>query len=145
MSSITNITAIDPDTLRAYQETLFEVLGASPFTLKVGIVSAALADLYGIHRTDCASFITACNPESQLLDDSTNSERQARMANELRDAGLRYIEGIGRHPSNEWPGEPSYLVLGHALDSARAMGIEYGQNAIIWCGPDAIPELVLLR
>lgn len=145
MSPTPPVTGIDADTLLAYQETLFEVLGASPFTLKIGVISVALVNLYGTHQIDCASFITACNPASQLLDDSTNNERQARMASDLRDAGLLFIDGIGRHPSNEWPGEPSFLVLGHALDSARAMGMEYGQNAIIWCGPDAIPELVLLR
>ena len=45
----------------------------------------------------------------------------------------------------EWPPEPSYLVLGSALDAAKAIGTELRQNAIVWCGPDCLPQLILLR
>jgi hypothetical protein len=36
-------------------------------------------------------------------------------------------------------------VLGMALDAAQEVGRRYGQNAIVWAGADAVPELVLLR
>jgi hypothetical protein len=35
--------------------------------------------------------------------------------------------------------------LGLSLEAAKALGKKYDQNAVVWCGPDAIPELVLLR
>ena len=56
-----------------------------------------------------------------------------------------FIDGIGCDPSGCWPGEASCLVLGLSIDIARALGTEFEQNAIVWCGADAVPELVLLR
>ena len=36
-------------------------------------------------------------------------------------------------------------MLGIDLDTAKAIGIQHKQNAIVWCGQEGIPELVLLR
>ena len=44
----------------------------------------------------------------------------------------------------EWESEDSFLVLGISLEGAQELGAAYGQNAIVWCGEDAIPKLVLL-
>jgi hypothetical protein len=69
----------------------------------------------------------------------------ARFGAELAAAGYRVVEGAGEDPEGRWPAEPSYLVLGMALDAAQEVGRRYGQNAIVWAGADAVPELVLLR
>ena len=61
---------------------------------------------------------------------------------ELRPGQL--IEGIGIDPSGEWPAEKSFLALGLDLETSRALGREFGQNAIVWAGADAIPRLILL-
>jgi hypothetical protein len=42
------------------------------------------------------------------------------------------------------PGEPSFLAFGLALEASKTLGKAYEQNAIIWCGADAVPNLVLL-
>ena len=56
-----------------------------------------------------------------------------------------YHEGMGEHPSGQWPGEPSFLILGLPLDAAKQLGARHEQNAIVWCGTDAVPQLILLR
>lgn len=71
--------------------------------------------------------------------------RQEDLANELKQRSLIFIDGIGQHPSKEWPGEPSYLVFGLKLEAAKTLGVKYEQNAIIWTGSDAVPQLILLR
>jgi hypothetical protein len=35
--------------------------------------------------------------------------------------------------------------LGISRQQAMDLGDRLEQNAIVWCGPDAVPELVLLR
>jgi len=67
------------------------------------------------------------------------------VAHELDEAGYSYLEGIGQHSSNGWIGEKSYLVFGLTLDDAKALGTRLEQNAIVWSGADAIPQLILLR
>ena len=67
------------------------------------------------------------------------------LANELTDRGLMLIPGAGQHPSNDWPAEESFLVLGLDLEAATTLGVRYQQNAIVWNGPNGIAQLILLR
>lgn len=41
--------------------------------------------------------------------------------------------------------EPSFLLFGLPLETARPLGKKLDQNAIVWFGGDAVPELILLR
>lgn len=138
-------TSIDASTANAFRETEYRVHGDEPFTLKVGEVCPALAAVHKRHRVDCSAYITAFNPFSQILDDKANAERHAALGQELGRRSLASIEGIGRHPSNQWPGEPSYLVFGLTLVAAKTLGTRLEQNAIVWTGTDAVPQLILLR
>ncbi|MDN7179919.1 DUF3293 domain-containing protein [Caballeronia sp. SEWSISQ10-4 2] len=136
---------IDRDTLRAYEETHYRVLGDAPATLRIGIPNPALAELHQAFSVDCSAFVTAANPFSALIDAKSNALRQTALADELHREGLRFIEGIGEHPSGQWPGEPSFLILGLPLDAAKQLGARHAQNAIVWCGADTAPQLILLR
>ncbi|WP_454719494.1 MULTISPECIES: DUF3293 domain-containing protein [Cupriavidus] len=141
---------IDPALIQAYLETRYHVRGNAPLTLAIGVPSPALAALHAAAGVDCSAFVTAWNPYSRPQPDPAanarrNAARQQRLARELAGLGLAAIDGIGQHPSGGWPGEESLLVLGLALDAARALGARHGQNAIVWSGADAVPRLILLR
>jgi len=136
---------IPRETIQAYLETHYHIDGHTPTILKVGETNPRLAALHKANHVACSAFITACNPFSQTCDDTSNAGRQEPLARELRQRSLTFIDGIGQHPSNEWPGEASVLVLGLSLEAAKALGTKYGQNAIIWTGADAVPQLILLR
>lgn len=138
-------TVIDPATCQSYLETQYVVPGAAPLTLQIGIANAPLAALYKALRVDSCAFITACNPFSQSLEASANADLHAALAGELRQRSLKFVEGVGQHPSNRWPAEASYLIWGLSLEAAKALGAQHDQNAIVWCGPDAVPQLMLLR
>ncbi len=138
-------STIDPDTLRAYEETHYRVLGNAPTTLRVGRANPDLAKLHRAFGVDCSAFVTAANPLSALTYATANTLRQAALAEQLRRMGLRFIEGTGEHPSGTWPGEPSFLVIGLILSDAKQLGVRHDQNAIVWCGADAVPQLILLR
>jgi hypothetical protein len=80
-----------------------------------------------------------------IVDDAVNAQRQAALGRELGLQGRPAIPGIGQHPTGDWPGEPSYWVPGLSREAAQRLGTQFQQNAVIWVGGDAIPELVLLR
>ncbi|RFO94733.1 DUF3293 domain-containing protein [Rhodoferax lacus] len=138
-------STLSPETIAAYRETHFHVLSEQPFVLQIGIASDALTALQKARHVECSAFITACNPFSQALDESTNAARQAALAQELKQRGLFYLVGLGQHPSNQWPGEASFLVLGLSREAAKVLGARFEQNAVVWCGVDGVPELVMLR
>lgn len=136
---------IPGETIQAYLETEYFALGNTPTTLRVGQANPELAALHNAHDVNCSAFVTASNPYSQNCSAEFNAASQEALARELKRLGLTVIEGIGEHPSNKWPGEASYLVPGLSLEAAKALGMQFGQNAIVWSAGDATPQLVLLR
>lgn len=130
--------------LAAYRETEYRVHGFGGFTLLVGQRSSALGAIYASYAVGSAAFITAFNPFSMSLSPSENEARNDALRDVVFSAGLRFMEGIGQHPTNGWPGEGSLLILGGDLPQMRALGAEFGQNAIVWVGRDAVPGLDLL-
>jgi hypothetical protein len=144
---------ITPELEDAYRSSLY-VFDAVPVNgeesedgsvvLKIDTASPALHALHRRHAVDCSCFITACNPFSQRLDEQTNLRRQEMLAAELRSRSLVFLPGAGRHPTNGWPAEPSFLVLGLALEASKNLGRHYEQNAMVWAGTDAVPRLVIL-
>jgi hypothetical protein len=113
--------------------------------LRIGERNDAVAGLHRRHGVEASAFITAWNPFSRETGDEINAQRQQAFAHELRRLGFASLTGIGQHPSNQWPGEPSFLVLGVSLNDAKALGTRHAQNAIVWCGSDAVPQPILLR
>lgn len=138
-------TAIPKDIVQAYLETDYRVHADPAFTLRVGVQSAELMTLHKSLGKVCSTFITAWNPWSKQLGRLDNKALNAMLSRELDTLGLPHLEGIGQHPSNAWPGEESFLVFGLPLDESKALGSRYEQNALIWCGEDATPQLILLN
>ena len=129
--------------IQAYKETNFIVYGEQHFTLKIGEPSTALVQLFDKTNALCAAFITACNPFSESLPEHKNNEFQKTLEDALTKRSLKFFEGIGQHPSGNWPGEPSFLVLDLDLAAARVLAKYHKQNAFVWCGQDGMPELVI--
>ena len=136
---------IDTETIAAYRAAHYTVLVPEPFVLHPRVVSSRLAELMACEKASCAAFITAWNPFSQIATEADNSAAQQALLVDLVALGLTYFMGFGKDPSGSWPGEESLLVLGLSNEQARDLGMKYGQNAILWTGLDACPELVLLR
>lgn len=139
------MSEISPLITKAYLETEYCVSGEPPFILRVGIANEQLAKLYKQLKKNSGVFVTAFNPFSIDPGEAANTARQIELAKELSGRSLIFFDGIGKHPSGEWAAEPSYFVLGLSFEAAKVLGKKYDQNAVVWCGPDAIPELVLLR
>ncbi|HEY0061096.1 MAG TPA: DUF3293 domain-containing protein [Telluria sp.] len=131
-------TIIPPETIAAYLATDFIVDADPSFVMHIGQRCDALPD------TPCA-FITACNPLGEPADDAINTRRQDEFARMLTERGLKWLSGAGCDPKQAWPCEPSFLILGLPLPEAKAIGQALKQNAIVWCGADRVPQLILLR
>lgn len=134
-------TVIPADTLAAYLSADFIVDADPSFVMHIDQRCDALASR-GIDR--CA-FITACNPLGEPADEATNARRQQEFAHVLAQRGFSWLTGAGCDPKEEWPPEPSFLVLDLSLDDAKAIGHQLRQNAIVWSGADHVPKLILLR
>ena len=133
---------ISAELTQAFTETDYIVHHELPFTMNIGQPCPALKSLMNEHNALCAAFITAWNPFSQQLSAQQNEVRQQELKAELKRRGLKFIEGIGNHPSNNWPGEPSVLVLDLGKEAAKSLCGHHEQHAFVWAASDAVPELV---
>jgi hypothetical protein len=143
---LSEATQIHPDKVRAYLATDYR-LGHTDqdIVLNIGKRSERLATLFSVSGVPCGAFLTAYNPQGTIQSEAANAQGHAELASKLQDLGLQAIEGSGSEEGTEWPAEKSYFALGLALDPAKAIGTHFDQDAIVWVGPDAVPQLILLR
>lgn len=139
------MTNIPSDLIEAYRATHFKVLEPRPITLRVDHHSAELAELFKEMGVSCAGYLTAWNPYSAATSAADNEAAQLSLIRSLSLEGYPTLKALGVDPAGKWPGEESVFVPGLDLERAKSLGDEFGQNAIVWAGPDAVPQLVLLR
>ncbi len=139
-------TQIHPDKVRAYMATDYR-LGHTEhdIILKIGVRSERLAALFTSSGVACGAFLTAYNPRGDIQSDEANVRGHIKLAGLLRDRGIKSVEGSGKGKRSKWPAEMSYFALGLQLDAAKQIGRHFDQDAIVWVGADAVPQLILLR
>jgi hypothetical protein len=139
-------TQIQPGKVRAYLATDYR-LGHTDqdIVLNIGQRSERLAVLFADKGVNCGAFLTAYNPRGALQPDAANQLAHAQLATQLAQLGHEVIAGSGSEKGTDWAPEESYFALGLALEPAKAMGTHFDQDAIVWVGADAKPQLILLR
>jgi hypothetical protein len=139
------MSAISRSLQNAYLATEYRVLPPHAFTLRIGDRSDALLDLYRAGKVRESAFLTAWNPLSVTASEDQNHSAQALLVERLVSIGVAALPGLGIDPAFGHPGEESVLALGLPRDMAISIAQDFRQNALVWIGPDAIPELILLQ
>ena len=139
-------TQISADKIRAYEATDYR-LGHTKddIILNIGKASPRLIELFKQNNVSCGAFLTAYNPRGTQQSDAANDLAHAKLAKDLTELGVHFIEGSGSEEGTEWPEERSLFALGLPLETASKIGKDADQDAIVWVGADAIPQLILLR
>jgi hypothetical protein len=139
-------TEISSEKIRAYEATDYRTgSGADALVLRIGQHSPKLALRYKDTGADCALFITAFNPFGRKQDDAANKAAHAHLGERIRADSELVIEGEGADPTGKWKPERSYLAFGINAAAARELGRHFQQDAVVWIGKDAVPQLLLLR
>lgn len=73
--------------------------------------------------------ITAWNPDSEVLADAENAERNERLRADLTRLTDRIFPAVGRSPDGSWE-EASFAIVGVAEADVLVLGRRYGQVAI---------------
>ena len=139
------MTTINSHLLEQYKSADYYIEAIPPFILKIGIFSYELSKIYETSHQTKAGLISASNPRSKKLPNEINKERNKNLEEMIQEKGLNYIYGEGKCGQDDWDGEESFLILGIDQKQAMIFGKAFDQNAIVWCGKNAIPELILLN
>lgn len=139
------MSRVSEELIRCYRGSEYRVdAGDDTLVLHIDQYSADLAALLQARGVDCAVFVTAANPHSEVTSDQDNATAQARLAGELEAGGWSWLPALGIDPHGSHPGEDSMLVLGIDAAAGVALGRRYRQNAILSIAADAIPRLVMV-
>ena len=137
--------AIDAALIQAYRETVYTLQRPTPLALRVDEANDALRVVHAKYGVSESCFVTAHNPLSVRLEDAANDARHRALCAGLRAAGRVFFEATGAHPTGPWPAEQGVFALGLSRTDAAALGRRWDQNAVVWCGGDAVPQLITLR
>ena len=137
---------IAPEKLSAYLGTHFRysALGQE-ITLRIGQHSPETQLLARKLGHDCAVFITAYNPMGTVCPAAENIAANRRLADRLFGMTPHVFDGAGHDPSGNWEAELSFMAFGVGRALAITLGTEFSQDAVVWVGADAIPELLVTR
>ena len=138
-------SSVNEELREAYRATNYNVLGPPPFTLRIGVESPDIANLYRDYNVSTAAFLTACNPFSSPTLEHENKLKQQQLEERLHELSVSFLQGMGEDPSGGWAGESSLLALGISREAATRLGNDFRQNAIVWISADRFPELIFLR
>lgn len=126
----------------AYATALYYVATEPAVNLRIGVRSAELATLYEQTGYQSATLVTAFNPQSQQLSTTENQQRHRELEQAVRSWSVPYWPAGSEDPSGSWPTETGLLLLGLSWAQARALGLGFGQNAVVRAGRTAKPELL---
>lgn len=90
------------------------------------------------------AIITAYNPYSKKCSKEENKNNNQNLKTILLDENYIILEASGVPENTNWESEKSYFVSNISLDSAKAIGIKFQQNAIVYGTNTSLAQLVWL-
>lgn len=139
-------TRIHTDKINAYLATCYKIIDASEqIILRIGQRSLALSELLAKQGVDCGALITSFNPLGTIQSDQANRAAHTQLGLLFKHAGITTLPALGCDETLAWPEEKSYFALGLSKEESKLIGQRFNQDAIVWVGPDAVAQLVLLR
>lgn len=130
----------------AYRATTYRVfLPGGSCELRIGQPCETLR--CWLETADCTEFalITAHNPGGQRADEAINAERQSQLECELLEGNYEPYAAQHEADAEGWPSEESCFVPDISREDACALAADYGQNAVVCGGAEAVPHLVWIE
>jgi hypothetical protein len=125
-----------------YKATTFRVESpAGHIDIRVGERHSPLDALLSRHSATEWAYITAWNPGSQPLSADQNALAHLTLLQTIRDRGFVCHIGNGIPDNEGWAPERSVWIAGIGRAEAIALGVRFGQNAIVVGTIGGIAEL----
>jgi hypothetical protein len=128
--------------IEKYRDTDYCVrLPDAEIVLRVGQYSPRFKNLIEEHSAFGAVFITAWNPFGVVQGAAENISANASLQKDLAEMASVVFPGYGTSPGGDWQ-EESFLALPVSRQAATEMCARYAQNAVVFIGPNCVPELL---
>jgi hypothetical protein len=129
-----------------YKATTFRVeTPAGHIDIRVGGKHPGIDSLLSRHNATEWAYITAWNPGSQPLSADQNELAHVTLLQSIRNRGFECYVGDGIPDNKGWTPERSVWIASIGRAEAVALGVRFGQNAIVVGTIGGIAELVNCR
>lgn len=126
----------------AYRATTYRLfLPGGAVNLRIGEANANLRDWLAQEGVQSWAILTAHNPASVPLPAPDNAERQSRLEVCLLERGFEPFAAENEADGGDWPVEESCFVMDIDANEAMVLARQFGQNALVLGGRDAVPHL----
>jgi Protein of unknown function (DUF3293) len=116
----------------AYRESTFAAkLPDGELCIRIGERHPRLDALLKKQHAGTWAYISACNPGAVHCPPEENEKRHAALTRVLKPKGYRILQGERRRDTPGWETEPSVLVIDIEHESAKRLGEDFGQYAIV--------------
>lgn len=90
-----------------------------------------------------SGIVTAFNPASQPAGETANRRADAELRDRIAVLDVLILRALARAPGNDraWD-EPGWCAITADRDALVALGVEFGQNAIVWIGDAGEVDIV---
>ena len=109
--------------------------------LFVGVFNQSLQVFLIKNNIQTWAMITAYNPGSRIRTETENKLMDRQLEQLLDEERFRFHAAEHRDPKGVWPAEKSFFIENIDLQSALTMARQFGQNAIVAGGREAVPQL----
>lgn len=127
------MTVLDKETkqrlLPLYKDTDYYIPDLQT-SLSIGHQNQKMDAWLTANAANHAVFITAFNPNSEVLSPSVNQKRNLELANQFD--RLTFLKGIGIPGNTNWVPEESFLVMDLQEDLTLDLMKQFGQLAVVW-------------
>jgi len=91
------------------------------------------------------AFLTPCNPNSTQVPEIQNKNNLIKLEEKLKNLQMGYYSALHKADNQNWPDEPSFLLINVSLDSVQELSEEYHQSAFIYGQSGSEPEIIFYR
>ena len=133
-----------PELRAAYEAANYMAFAEPPVVFRIGEHNARLDELMESASASTAAFITAYNPHGLPAHEETNGLAFGELIGATGRPEWTCVLGEGTDQFEEWPKEPSILVIGISRADAESLGRRFSQLAIVFIEWGKAPELVVL-
>ena len=124
---------LDQQLVKAYLATEYWVDWPTEngLCLRIGEDGGRLREILQSQQIGSFFIITAYNPNSHLLTELENEERDRRLRTDLEAVPGLKNQARNIDPMGKWPDEAGYCVCGADAAEVLRLGRKYGQNALL--------------
>lgn len=117
---------------QAYLSTIYRILVLPPIDLKINHYNGDLHRFCLQNKINSWAFLSAFNPQSQLLSQDENNHRHKRLLHFIKKEGYSFEKALGIPTNKDWVAEKNLFLPNISLKKTHSIAKQFDQKAFLF-------------